>query len=67
VTTHVRIGGGVVLTTIKAEDSRICQECGKFAETRPYGKDGIRVCFSCAMKDEAEAGRQFLGRMEGKS
>jgi phage/plasmid primase-like uncharacterized protein len=36
-----------------------CSACGKEEELRPYGKDGAWVCFECAMKDEAEAGRQF--------
>lgn len=36
-----------------------CSDCGKEEELRPYGKDGAWVCFACAMKDEAEAHRQF--------
>lgn len=36
-----------------------CQDCGKYKELRPYGKNGAWVCFKCAMKDEAEAQRQF--------
>ena len=26
--------------------------CGTFAELRPYGPGGKRICFECAMKDE---------------
>lgn len=65
-TKHIHIGGGAVLTQIEAEDPRICQQCGEFAETRPYGKGGMRICFQCGMLDEEETGRQFLARMEGK-
>lgn len=36
-----------------------CQLCGKVDELRPYGPGGKFVCFECAMKDEAEAKRQF--------
>ena len=50
---------GIRLVTIEKEARRICQLCGSAEETRPYGPGGIRVCFSCAMKDEAEAKRQF--------
>jgi len=49
------------------EKPRVCQLCGKVAETRPYGPNGENVCFDCGMKDEASAIRQFnkrLGRHE---
>ena len=36
-----------------------CSDCGLAKELRPYGKDGAWVCFSCGMKDEEEASRQF--------
>lgn len=44
---------------IAEEPKHICSMCGKFEELRPYGPNGSRVCFSCAMKDEKEAKRQF--------
>ena len=47
---------------IEAEPPALCMDCGKEAETRPYGPGGIEVCFDCGMKDEAEAERRFLGR-----
>lgn len=40
------------------EDSR-CELCGLIEETRPYGPNGERVCFDCAMKDEKAAERQM--------
>lgn len=43
---------------IETEPDDICEYCGKKAETRPYGRNGARICFSCAMmpenKDETE-------------
>jgi hypothetical protein len=39
-----------------------CEMCGKKEELRPYGPGGKNVCFDCAMKDEAEAKRQFAER-----
>lgn len=36
-----------------------CSDCGKEDELRPYGKNGAWVCFTCGMKDEEEAQRQF--------
>jgi hypothetical protein len=36
-----------------------CELCGAVEETRPYGPGGKQVCFSCGMKDEEEAERQF--------
>ncbi len=37
---------------IEVEDDRVCQDCGKTAECRPYGPGGTDVCFDCGMKDE---------------
>ena len=34
-----------------------CELCGKVEETRPYGPNGERVCFSCGMKDEGATER----------
>jgi hypothetical protein len=44
---------------IEPEPDDKCELCGAIKETRPYGPGGKRVCFDCAMKDEAEATRQF--------
>lgn len=45
-------------------DSR-CELCGEVAETRPYGPNGERVCFSCGMKDPKAAERGFVRYIEG--
>lgn len=52
---------------IYAEAPQTCEECGKQAETRPYGKDGKEVCFDCAMKDPVEARRQAGHYLFGES
>jgi hypothetical protein len=43
-----RIGDLVV---IEQEAPSKCALCGEIAETRPYGPGGVRVCFSCGMRD----------------
>jgi len=48
---------------ISAEKPQQCDDCGKIAELRPYGKNGAAVCFQCAMKDEDEAKQQFAKRL----
>lgn len=47
-----RIGNTVF---IEAEKDRRCEYCGEVAETRPYGKGGMRICFACGMKPENKA------------
>ncbi len=32
-----------------------CEYCQKNAETRPYGRNGERICFECATSPENEA------------
>jgi hypothetical protein len=49
--------GDVVI--IEAEPLNICESCGFIAETRPYGVEGAKICFSCAMKDEENTKRMF--------
>jgi hypothetical protein len=49
----------VEVVLICGEDDDICTVCCKLDELRPYGKNGAMVCYDCAMKDEAEAHRQF--------
>jgi hypothetical protein len=36
---------------IAAEPPAPCELCGEVEELRPYGPNGARVCFDCAMKD----------------
>ena len=52
-----RIGNVVVF---EAEPDRECQQCGKQAETRPYGPGGIRVCYECGMLDR-EGTERLMG------
>lgn len=47
------------LGVIAAESPKPCELCGVVAETRPYGPNGERVCFACAMLDPAAAERGF--------
>ncbi len=44
---------------IEDEEPTTCEQCGKNAETRPYGPNGIRVCFACAMLDEEGTKRRM--------
>jgi hypothetical protein len=44
-----RMGNMVI---IEEEPETECELCHKMAETRPYGPNGCRVCFECAMKDK---------------
>jgi hypothetical protein len=51
---------------ISPEDEDVCQMCAKIEELRPYGPNGERICFDCAMKDMETSMKQFekyvLGR-----
>jgi len=38
------------IPVIEAEPDFICSECGKIAETRPYGHNGAEICFECGKK-----------------
>lgn len=49
--------GRTLLICLEKRDQ--CELCGKPAELRPYGPNGERVCFECAMADEEAAKRQF--------
>lgn len=44
---------------IEAEEDGKCEMCGEINELRPYGPEGKRVCFSCAMKDPINTLKQF--------
>lgn len=50
---------------IAVEPDGVCEFCGKTDELRPYGPNGERVCFECAMKDEAAAKKKFLEVLSG--
>lgn len=45
-----RIGNLII---IKPEPDYKCELCGQIDETRPYGPMGEKICFECAMKNEA--------------
>lgn len=32
------------------EEGQHCELCGAFAELRPYGPGGKRICYDCGMK-----------------
>ena len=42
------------INIIKQEPEQMCEYCGKYAETRPYGPDGAKICFDCAMNSTPE-------------
>jgi ribosome-binding protein aMBF1 (putative translation factor) len=50
---------------IAPEDDGKCEMCGRVEELRPYGPNGMNVCFDCAMKDEETAAEMFRKRLEG--
>lgn len=52
-----RIINGVAV--IEAEPEFICFQCGKIAETRPYGPNGEEICYECGMKDESTTNRMM--------
>lgn len=51
---------------IEQESPSRCEACGKNAELRPYGSNGERICFDCAMKDEATTERRFAQHCLGE-
>lgn len=52
---------------IAVEPDGTCEACGKTRELRPYGPKGERVCFDCAMKDEAAARRAMHRYIYGET
>jgi hypothetical protein len=61
--TH-RVGADIVFC---AEAPARCESCGTFAELRPYGPGGIRICHACGKKDPdgtRERMRRALGLEE---
>lgn len=47
-------GGKVRAIIIKHTEDDVCEQCGKVAELRPYGKNGASICYECGMLDEKE-------------
>lgn len=48
------------------EPERLCEECGKLADCRPYGLNGMNVCCECALlpKHAAEVRRRMNAALE---
>ena len=42
-----------------------CELCGNVEETRPYGPNGERICFSCGMRDEETTMRRLRQHVFG--
>lgn len=59
-----RIGNVVI---IEPEPDLICFNCGKAAETRPYGRNGEEICYECGMRDPVETEVQMGMRLFGYS
>ena len=51
---------------IEAEPDFICSQCGKIAETRPYGPNGEEICFECGQKNPLETCIQTQMRLFGE-
>ena len=47
---------------IGKDEPRRCEFCKEVKELRPYGPNGESICFTCGMKDEIAATRQFAKR-----
>jgi len=52
---------------IVPEPDAKCEQCGKVDELRPYGKNGMKICYDCAMLDPVETEYQMQIRLFGES
>ena len=50
---------------IEAEPEMICHECGKVAETRPYGPKGSEICYECGEKNPARTAHNMYIKLFG--
>lgn len=50
------------IPVIYPEPPQQCDDCGKIAELRPYGKNGACICFDCGMKDEKHT-EKMMGKI----
>ncbi len=50
---------------ISQEPDGKCEFCQTVTELRPYGPNGERICFTCAMKDEETTKRKFAEALNG--
>lgn len=42
----------IPIVVIQPEPDRPCEYCGEVAECRPYGVNGLWICFPCSQKPE---------------
>ena len=61
-----RIGNIVVLRS-GADTEGVCELCGKFADLRPYGPRGEKICFECGEKNPGATERQMNRVLYGES
>ena len=61
---HVSNYGGTKFVATGRRTASMCELCYKYAELRPYGPNGERLCFECAMKDEETTKRKFAEQFE---
>lgn len=54
------------LGSIKQEPPQICEICGDFEETRPYGPFGEQICFDCGMADPITTERHMRAHIFGE-
>ena len=59
-----KLDNGIVV--IQEEEANQCAFCGEQKELRPYGPNRERICFDCAMKDEATTARIFTRDVLGE-
>lgn len=51
-----RIGNIIIIAEEKPQQ---CDFCGKVDELRPYGPNGEKICYDCAMKDPETTDRMM--------
>jgi hypothetical protein len=51
---------------IEVEPDFLCFQCGKIAETRPYGPNEEEICFECGMKDKEQTERMMGIKLFGE-
>jgi hypothetical protein len=63
-TRELIIDGVVRGLIIENQPDGVCTDCGAIEETRPYGKYGAEICFTCGMKDKDQTNAMFEKRLE---
>ena len=54
------------IAIIEPEPDFLCFQCGKIAETRPYGPNGEEICYECGQKDLETTSRMMNKVLFGK-